>query len=87
VAEPIKLFESADRNASHQHLEMVLVQGTHPKAECREDPNAAQSYQVWSDRTERVPPPPLLPDPVVVPPPPTFDMEALAELIAAKLKS
>jgi hypothetical protein len=57
------IFSSADRDLSHQFLAAVLEQiepppelvaalaghiGAHPRAECREDPNAAEPYQVWS---------------------------------------
>ena len=46
--EPIKLAEFNNREDAHAELERVLAEGTHPKAECREDPNAAMPYQVWS---------------------------------------
>jgi hypothetical protein len=46
--EPIKLAEFDNRDAAHAELARVLAEGTHPKAECREDPNAALPYQVWS---------------------------------------
>jgi len=46
--EPTKLAEFDSRDAAHAELARVLAEGTHPKAECREDPNAALPYQVWS---------------------------------------
>jgi hypothetical protein len=57
------IFSATDRDLSHQFLAAVLEQiepppelvaalaghiGAHPRAECREDPNAALPYQVWS---------------------------------------
>lgn len=57
------VFSSADRDLSHQFLAAVLEQiepppelvaalaghiGVHPLAECREDPNITEPYQVWS---------------------------------------
>ena len=40
-----KLFETASRAASHD--ELVKIQKVHPLAECREDSNSDQPYQVW----------------------------------------
>ena len=57
------IFSTENRDLSHQFLAAVLEQiepppelvaalvghiGAHPRAECREDPNAAEPYQVWS---------------------------------------
>ena len=49
------MFKSfATRAESHAYLEKILADGKHPQAECREDPNAPEPYQVWSgpDREE-----------------------------------
>lgn len=42
-----RLFATTDRNASHAKLEEVLATGQHPKAECREDSNSEEPYEVW----------------------------------------
>lgn len=43
------LFCFSDRDAAHQKLEEVRrAQGPTSQAECREDPNSAEPYQVWS---------------------------------------
>jgi len=50
-----KLFETADRNASHKKLEEILAAGTYPKAECREEiqkGNGPTLYQVWDGSGE-----------------------------------
>jgi len=60
------IYATANRDQAHQFLAAVLEQtaplpelvaaleghiGAHPRAECREDPNAALPYQVWSGPT------------------------------------
>lgn len=57
------IYATTHRDQAHQFLAAVLEQiepppeiaaalvdhiGAHPRAECREDPNAAEPYQVWS---------------------------------------
>ncbi len=75
-----KLFETNDRNASHQELERVLAAGQYPNAECRDLENPTR-YEVWSDREPR-------PEPAVAQPVLGSDMslEKLAELVAEKLR-
>lgn len=48
-----KLYETKDRSDSHAQLEKLLAD--HPRAECREDPNAAGGlcYTVWDGPDER----------------------------------
>lgn len=38
----------SDRNDAHAFQASVLGNGDYPLAECREDPNSAAPYQVWS---------------------------------------
>lgn len=43
------LFSFSDRDAAHQKLEEVRTsEGPTSLAECREDPNDNEPYQVWS---------------------------------------
>lgn len=42
------IFSTKNRHEAHGRLEEVLAEGEHPRAECREDPNAEEPYQVWS---------------------------------------
>ena len=46
--EPTKLAEYGNREQAHAELARVLAEGTHTQAECREAPNAAMQFQVWS---------------------------------------
>jgi hypothetical protein len=39
------LFSFVKREDAHAKLAEVI--GTHPLAECREDPNSEEPYQVW----------------------------------------
>jgi hypothetical protein len=48
-----RLKTFTDRDESHQELERVLKAGTHPRAECRVEPELATEgkggiYTVWS---------------------------------------
>jgi hypothetical protein len=40
------LFSTEDRAKAHAHAE--AIRADYPRAECREDPNEPQPYQVWS---------------------------------------
>lgn len=75
-----------DRDESHLTLEKVLATGEYPQAECREDYNDPEPYQVWSAPIVREPAPPS------PPPPPTPDLsdeilDKLAEKLLAKMTS
>jgi hypothetical protein len=83
------LFETANRDESHQKLEEVLKEGLHPAAECREDPNAANGkfYQVWSGpvvRETEARKGPSAPPEVILSAMSAEDLAALADLIAKK---
>lgn len=81
-----KLFETQDRDESHQYLEQVLREGKHPRAECREaDENGM--YSVWSGPHEREPAPaPPAPPPAETGRMHPADLSALADMLAARLK-
>lgn len=48
-----KLYSSNDRDLAHAKLEELIKQ--HPHAECREDHNSEESFQVWDGPVERKP--------------------------------
>jgi hypothetical protein len=49
-----KLFSSTDRDTAHRKLEEVLAAKEFPAAECREDHNVPDPYQVWDGPEIRV---------------------------------
>lgn len=75
----VKLFEFKNRHEAHLKLEEVLAEGQHPRASCREDPNAPEPYQVWSDGPE----PHILPPEAA--PAAALSEDELLDRLAAKL--
>jgi hypothetical protein len=80
-----RLFQTADRDASHKTLEDLLAVGKYPLAECRVEPAlGAEMYTVWSGPTEK-PPVELRVAEEIAALSPAY-LERLADLIAKKLK-
>ncbi len=83
------LFETNNRNESHQKLEAVLAEGLHPLAECREQTGRG-IFQVWDGPEDKIVQPTVV-DQIKEAAEVTVllsekDLERLAELVAAKLK-
>lgn len=51
-----KLYSSTDRDLSHTKLEELIKQ--YPHAECREDHNSEEPFQVWDGPADRALAPP-----------------------------
>lgn len=80
-----RLFSTTDREESHKKLEEVLLDGAHPRAECREA-DAEGFYSVWDgpqrDGTE-VPADPIESELAGLD---ESKLARLADMIAARLK-
>lgn len=82
-----KIFSSTSRDAAHKHLDGLYAKakaaGRPCEAECRENPESAEPYEVWDGPRawEQRPPEPALAQPDA----PIEVNDALAEAIAERL--
>lgn len=74
------IFKTADRAASHAMLDEVRAANPKSRAECREDHNSEEPYEVWDgpETWQQQPPTPA-------PPPGTPPIDQLAEEVAKKV--
>jgi len=79
-----KLFSFKDRDASHKKLEEVLLEGKHPRAECRDDFQAGE-FSVWDDGEVREPAPPVVQAATTVPGLSEHDINQIVDKLAVRL--